>query len=100
MSLRTVDVDSLATQTGNIYEAVAILSKRSRQISTTMKAELDDKLAYFEGFESDFEDPRFREEQTRISLEYERKVEPTEVAIEEMLNQELFYRASGTEIED
>ncbi len=92
-------MDLLAQKTGNIYETVAILAKRSRQIATKMKQELDEKLAYFEGFEPEMEDPRFQEEQARISLEYEKKPEPTEMAIEEMLKGEIYFRDPAAELE-
>ena len=53
MAIKTVDMNRLAAVTGNLFESVAILSKRSRQISTNIKTELDDKLSYFEGFEQE-----------------------------------------------
>ena len=37
----------------------------TRLLASTMKADLDNKLAYFEGFEPELEDPRFQEEQKR-----------------------------------
>ncbi len=98
MAIKTVDMEQLIQKTGNIYETVAIMAKRSRQIYTTTKQELDEKLAYFEGFEPEMEDPRFQEEQARISLEYEVKPEATERAIEEMLNDEIYFRDSGQEV--
>ena len=88
MAIKTLDITAL----------VSILSKRSRQISSRMKTELDDKLAYFEGFEPELEDPRFQEEQSRISIEFERKPEPTELAIEEMFEDEVYYRDSSVEL--
>lgn len=97
MAIKTLDINLLASQTGNVYETVAILAKRSRQVSTNMKAELDDKLSYFEGFEAELEDPRFQEEQARISVEFEKKPEPTEVAIEEMLQGEIYFRDPSAE---
>lgn len=98
MAIKTLDITALAEKTGNIYETVSILSKRSRQISSRMKTELDDKLAYFEGFEPELEDPRFQEEQSRISIEFERKPEPTELAIDEMFDDEVYYRDSSVEL--
>ena len=44
-SIKTRDIVKLAQQTGNIYESVAIISKRARQISSTLKEELNSKLA-------------------------------------------------------
>lgn len=92
MAIETLDVDELAAKTGNIYESVAIISKRSRQVASNTKSELDDKLSYFEGFGPEMEDARMQEEQAKISIEYEKKPEPTETAIKEMLNKELYYR--------
>jgi hypothetical protein len=97
MAIKTVDMDFLAKSSGNLFESVAVLAKRSRQISRATKSELDDKLAYFEGFEQELEDPRFQEEQARVSLEYEVKPEATESAIDEMVGGEIFHREKGEE---
>ena len=95
MAIETLDVDELAGKTGNLYESVAILSKRSRQVASNMKSELDDKLSYFEGFGPEMEDVRMQEEQAKISIEYEVRPEPTEIAIGEFLNDELYHRNSN-----
>lgn len=100
MAIKTVDVDGLVVPTGNLYESVAILSKRSRQIAAQIKGELDEKLAIYDSFEQEIEDPRFQEEQTRISLEYERKAEPTEVAIQEMFKGEIYFRDPAADTEE
>ena len=92
MAIKTIDIDMLAEQAGSLYEAVAILSKRARQISTATKNELGEKLAYYEGFEPELEDPRFQEEQARISIDYEKRPKPTERAIDEMFEHEVYFR--------
>jgi len=97
MAIKSIDMDAIAAFTGNIYESVTVLSKRSRQVATQEKAELDEKLAYFEGFEQELEDPRFQEEQARVSLEYEVRPEPSEVAIHELLDGDVYYRDSSKE---
>ena len=98
MAIKTVDMDLLAKLSGNIFQSVAILAKRSRQISKNTKSELDDKLAYFEGFEQELEDPRFQEEQARVSLEYEVRSEASEMAIDEMVDGQIYcYRFLGSE---
>ena len=43
----TRDVMTLADETGNIYESVAIIAKRANQISSEMKRELNQKLQEF-----------------------------------------------------
>jgi DNA-directed RNA polymerase subunit K/omega len=92
MAIETLDVEKLANKTGNLYESVAILSKRSRQVASDMKSELEDKLSYFEGFGPEMEDVTMQEEQAQVSIEYEEKPEPTEVAIEEFMDDQLYYR--------
>lgn len=97
MAIKTINADQLALETGNIYESVAILSKRARQIASNVKAELDEKLAYYEGFGPEMEDARMNEEQTRISLDYERRPKPAETAVEEMFAGEIYYRNPSEE---
>lgn len=92
MAIETLDIDELADRTGNLYETVAILSKRSRQVASDVRSELDEKLSYFEGFGPEMEDVRMQEEQEKVSLEYEQKPEPTEVAIDEFLDDQIYYR--------
>ncbi len=100
MAIKTVDVDSLVDHTGNLFESVAILAKRARQIAAQTKSELDNKLAYYEGFEPELEDPRFQEEQTKISIEYELQPEPTEMAINEMFEGEIYFRDPSADLEE
>lgn len=92
MPIQTLDPDVIAARVGNIYEATVILSKRARQIAMHTKAELDTKLSYFEDFSLDPDDLRSNEDQARISIEYERRPKPTAIAIEEFLNDEIYYR--------
>jgi len=92
MAIETLDIDELANRTGNLYETVAILSKRSRQVASDMRSELDDKLSYFEGFGPEMEDVRMQEEQEKVSLEFEKKPEPTEIAIEDFQEDRIYYR--------
>jgi DNA-directed RNA polymerase subunit K/omega len=97
MAIETLDVDELADRTGNLYETVAILSKRSRQVASDRRSELEDKLSYFEGFGPEMEDMRMQEEQEQVSLEYEQKPEPTEEAIDDFLEDKLYYRKPDEE---
>ena len=92
MALKTLDVHALADKTGNLYETVAIIAKRARQNAANEKAELEEKLSEFEGFGPEMEDVRMQEEQARTSIKFEKRPKPTEVAIEEVKNDEIYYR--------
>lgn len=92
-STRTVDTTALAAQTGNLYESVAVVAKRARQISAQVKDELDQKLSYFEDLSLDpAEELRSNEDQLRISLDYERRPKPTLLATEQFEAGALYHR--------
>lgn len=95
--MKTRDLNDLTAQTSSIYEAVVILSKRARQISADEKAELETKLSYYEGFGPEMEDARMAEEQARVSVEFEKRPKPTETAIEQMLDHEVYFRYTDQE---
>ena len=42
-----LNVDEIASKTGNIYKSVRVIGKRARQLSATQKEELNEKLAEF-----------------------------------------------------
>jgi DNA-directed RNA polymerase subunit K/omega len=96
MAIRTINVEKLQDVTGNIYESIVILSKRSRQIAAREKMELDEKLKYFEGFE-DEDEFTFNEEQERISKEFEKRPHPTQRALIEMDEEKVSYRLPETD---
>ncbi len=91
MPLKTLNVEKLQDKTGNIYETIVILSKRSRQIAAREKMELDEKLKYFEGFE-DEDEFSFNEEQERISKEFEKRPHATQRSVAEMDNDGVYFR--------
>lgn len=91
MPIRTLDVERLNEKTGNLYEAIVIMSKRARQISAQEKLELSEKLQYFEGFE-DEDEFQFNEEQERISKDFERRPHATQRSVLENDEDKIYYR--------
>ncbi|MFP4091112.1 MAG: DNA-directed RNA polymerase subunit omega [Cyclobacteriaceae bacterium] len=91
-SIVTRDTDKIAEKTGNLYESVAIISKRARQISVAMKDELNSKLAEFASTVDNLEEVFENREQIEISRFYERMPKPTSMAIDEFINDEITYR--------
>ncbi|MDD5507318.1 MAG: DNA-directed RNA polymerase subunit omega [Bacteroidales bacterium] len=78
--------------TGNIYESVAILSKRANSISLEMKEELGKKIAEFASPTDNLEEVFENREQIEIAKFYERLPKPTLIAISEFLNDQIYYR--------
>ncbi len=97
MAIKTLDLDALTTQTSSIYETVVILSKRARQIAADEKTELDTRLSYYEGFGPEMEDARMAEEQTRVSVEFEKRPKATEIAVDQMKAGEVYFRYTEQE---
>ncbi len=88
----TRDVEKLEFNTGNIYETVTILGKRSNQISSELKDELSSKLEEFASYTDNLEEVFENREQIEISKFYERLPKPTLISTEEYLNGEIYYR--------
>lgn len=88
----TRDIKSLNQPTGNIYESVAILSKRSNQIAAQIKEELTEKLAEFTPPVDSLEEIYENKEQIELSRQYERMPKPTLQAIDEFEQGKLYHR--------
>jgi len=91
-SVVTRDIESIIAPTGNLYESVAVISKRARQISVNIKEELNNKLAEFATTVDNLEEVFENREQIEISKFYERMPKPTTTAIEEFLEGKINFR--------
>ena len=86
---KLTDIDG---QTGNVYESVAIISRRANQISAEMKQELTRKLADFSTSNDSLEETFENREQIEISRYYERLPKSSLIATEEFLEGEVYFR--------
>ncbi|MEJ2904957.1 DNA-directed RNA polymerase subunit omega [Pedobacter panaciterrae] len=93
----TRNVNDLDQKTGNIYESLVIISKRANQISNNMKEELHGKLAEFASSNDNLEEIFENREQIEISKHYERLPKPSLIAIDEFLNDKIYYRNPAKE---
>lgn len=99
-SIITRDMDNIAKPSGNIYQSVAVISKRARQLSTTIREELSGKLAEFASTVDNLEEVFENREQIEISKFYERMPKPSTIAIEEFLDHQIRYRIPEQEEEE
>lgn len=88
----TRNLSEFAAPTGNIYESVMIIAKRSNQIAADVKQELSKKLEEFSNYADTLEETFENREQIEISKYYERLPKPTLVATKEFQDGEIFYR--------
>jgi DNA-directed RNA polymerase subunit K/omega len=92
----TQDLRDLDKGTTNIYETVMIISKRANQISVEMKQELNRKLEEFAYYTDNLEEVFENREQIEISKFYERLPKPSLIALQEMLDNNIYFRLSET----
>lgn len=85
-------LSEIDAQTGNIYESVAIISRRANQIASEMKQELSKKLSEFQTTNDTLEETFENREQIEISRHYERLPKPSLQATEEFLDGEVYFR--------
>ena len=92
MSSKTYNRDSIESVTENIYEALSIIAKRSTQINLDIKKELHEKLEEFATHNDSLEEIFENKEQIEVSRFYERLPKPHAIAVEEWLNDNIYYR--------
>jgi DNA-directed RNA polymerase subunit K/omega len=88
----TRNIDLMTSDTGNIYETVIIVSRRSNQIAVEMKQELNKKLEEFASYSDNLEEVFENREQIEISKFYERLPKPTLIALQELEEGKIFHR--------
>jgi DNA-directed RNA polymerase subunit K/omega len=97
VSTTTINKNELEAKTENIYEAISIIAKRANQINADLKKELVDKLEEFATYNDSLEEDFENKEQIEVSKFYERLPKPTALAVEEWLNDKVYYRTPETE---
>lgn len=88
----TRDVNNLEDKTGNLYQSIVAISKRSNQISTHIKEELNQKLQEFASVTDSLEEIFENREQIEISRHYEKIAKPTAIATQELLEDKIYMR--------
>lgn len=88
----TRDQGTIDQKTGNLYESLVIISKRANQIERVFKEELDEKLSEFSSNVDNLEEIFENREQIEISKFYEKLPKPSIIAIEEFMNDNVYFR--------
>lgn len=93
----TRNTELFSEGTGNIYETVAILSKRANQIATDMKRELHKKIEEFSSGIDTMDEIYENREQIEVVRHYEQMPKPTLQATQEYLDGEIYFRNPAKE---
>ena len=88
----TIDRNKVDAPTGNIYEAISIVAKRAGQINGEIKKELLEKLDEFATYNDSLDEIFENKEQIEVSKFYERLPKPQSLAIQEWLEDKIYWR--------
>jgi len=83
------NLDEIANKTGNLYESINVICRRSEQLNNSLKEELHKKLEEFASHTDNLEEVFENREQIEISRFYEKMPKVTIQAINEFLGDEL-----------
>jgi DNA-directed RNA polymerase subunit K/omega len=97
MPIKPIDIEALSGKAENVYEAIVILLKRSRQINEEMKIEFNQRIEMlqsriFEPETEETEQPQTNPDQILVAKEFEQRAKPTETAINELMTAKITYR--------
>ena len=95
----TYDRNIVDAQTDNIYEAISIISKRTIQINESIKKELLDKLEEFASPTESLDEIFENKEQIEVSKFYEKLPKPYAIAVQEWLDNKIYFRDPESESE-
>lgn len=93
----TRNTAEFSEMTGNIYETVAMLTKRANQLAIEEKKEMHKKIEEFSSVTDTMDEMFENREQIEVVRHYEQMPKPVLVATEEYLDQELYYRNPAKE---
>jgi DNA-directed RNA polymerase subunit K/omega len=96
----TRNIMDLCRDTNNIYESVAIISKRANQISVQIKEDLSKKLAEFASYNDSLEEVFENREQIEISRYYEKLPKPSLLATQEFIEGKVYWRDPAKDIQE
>ncbi|MDC6354274.1 MULTISPECIES: DNA-directed RNA polymerase subunit omega [Robiginitalea] len=95
----TINRNEFDEKTDNIYEAISIVAKRAVQINSEIKKELLEKLEEFATYSDSLEEVFENKEQIEVSKFYEKLPKPHALAIEEWLEDKIYYRNTAKDEE-
>ena len=96
----TRNMDEIEEVTGNIYESLVVVSKRSNQIAVDLKEELIAKLAEFASTTDNLEEIFENREQIEISRFYVRLPKTNAMALKEFLDDKVYFRLPSDSTEE
>jgi DNA-directed RNA polymerase subunit K/omega len=93
MALKPIDLEFFNREGKNVHESIVAASKRARQINEEVKIEFNQRIELITTkTESETEENDVNPDQLRISLEFEKRPKPTDVALDELITTKLTWK--------
>ena len=93
MAIKPIDLEFFNQKGKNIHESIVAASKRARQINEEIKIEFNQRVEMFATkTESESEENDVNPDQLKVSLEFEKRPKPTDVALSELMSDSLKWR--------
>ena len=96
--VETKSLIDIKGKTGNLYESIAIISRRANQINIAIREELHNKLEEFASHTDSLEEIHENKEQIEISKVYEKIPNPAILALYEFMDDKIYYRKNDTDL--
>lgn len=99
MSIKPINLEYFNQEGKNIHESIVAASKRARQINEEIKIEFNQRIEMFATkTESENEENDVNPDQLKVSLEFEKRPKPTDVALDELMSNTLAWEIKEKEV--
>lgn len=102
MGLKPQNINEIESKASNIYEAIVLLARRSRQINEEQKIEFNQRMEVINQLampvSAEEDEPGINPDQVKISIEFDKKPKIVDQALTELLGNKLHYTYPETEI--
>jgi DNA-directed RNA polymerase subunit K/omega len=95
MTIKPIDMSAFQSNSKNLYEAIIVTAKRARQLHDEQKIEFNQRLETLVQLTSPVTeneediDPLPNPDQAKLSVEFEGRLKPTEVAMHEYTDEKI-----------
>ena len=85
MGIKPINLEYFNEEGKNVHESIVAASKRARQLNEDLKIEFNQRIEIFATkTETEAEEMDVNPDQLKVSLEFEKRPKPTDVALEEL----------------
>jgi len=93
MALKPIDLEFFNRPDKNVHECIVAASRRARQINEEIKIEFNQRVEMITvKTEGEGEENDVNPDQLKISLEFEKRIKPTDSALTELITDKLSWR--------